>query len=180
MSKGTTSYRIKDENALYFLTLTTVNWIDVFTRKTYRDIVVDSLAHCQKEKGLELYCWVIMSNHLHLIARAKEGYKLSAVLRDMKKFTSKEILKTIQTEPESREKWLLLEMLSAGKANSKKQTYQLWRNDNHPIELTSNAVIDQKVEYIHNNPVKAGIVVNPEDYVYSSASECDLLEVLEL
>jgi len=85
MSKGTTSYRIKDEEALYYLTFATVGWIDVFTRKRYKDIIVDSLKYCQENKGLELYCWVLMSNHIHIIAKAKEGYQMSAILRDFKR-----------------------------------------------------------------------------------------------
>ncbi len=169
MGKGTTSYRIKDENELYFLTFSTVEWIDVFTNKKYRDIVVDSLSYCQKEKGLQLYSWCIMSNHIHLVARAKEGFKLSSILRDMKKHTSKQILKTIQEEPESRRDWLLSVMQLSAMKNSKNQSYQLWRNDNHPIVLYSGKVIEQKVNYIHNNPVVSGIVANPEDYIYSSA-----------
>ncbi|NQY29049.1 MAG: transposase [Flavobacteriaceae bacterium] len=171
MSKGTSSYRIKDENELYFLTFSTVEWIDVFTSKKYRDVVVDSLAYCQKEKGLQLYSWCIMSNHVHLVARAKEGYKLSGILRDMKKHTSKQIIKTIQEEPESRRNWLLLVMKSSAMKNSKIQSYQLWRNDNHPIVLYSSKIIDQKVNYIHNNPVESGIVDNAEDYLYSSARD---------
>lgn len=169
MTKGTTSYRIKDETALYFLTFSTVEWIDVFTRKRYKDIIVESLKYCQKEKGLELYSWVLMSNHMHLIVRAKEGYKLSSIIRDFKKFTSKQIIKSIQEEAESRKEWLLSIMLEAGKKNSKKQTYQLWRNDNHLIELFQNDVIHQKTTYIHNNPVAEGIVEKAEDYIYSSA-----------
>lgn len=169
MSKGTTSYRIKDETALYYLTFATVGWIDIFTRKRYKDIIVESLQYCQKEKGLELYSWVLMSNHIHLIVKAKEGYQLSAIIRDFKKFTSKQIIKSVQEEPESRKEWLLSIMLESGKQNSKKQTYQLWRNDNHPIELYHNEVINQKTEYIHNNPVAEGIVEKAEDYIYSSA-----------
>ncbi len=171
MSKGTTSYRIKDENALYFLTFSTVEWIDVFTRKRYKDIVVDSLKYCQKEKGLELFSWCLMSNHVHLVVRAREGNKLSGILRDMKKHTSQEILKAIQDEPESRKDWLLSIMKEAGVANSKKQHYQLWRNDNLPIELDNPTIIDQKINYIHQNPVTEGIVEQPEDYLYSSARD---------
>ena len=175
MTKGTTSYRIKNEEGLYYLTFATVEWIDVFTRKRYKDIVVESLRYCQKEKGLELFSWVLMSNHMHLIVKAKEGYKLSAIIRDFKKFTAQQIIKSIKEEPESRREWLLSEMLKAGKANSKEQTYQLWRNDNHPIELYNNEVINQKINYIHNNPVEEGIVVKAEDYLYSSAN--DLLNI---
>lgn len=92
MTKGTTSYRIKNEEGLYYLTFATVEWIDVFTRKRYKDIVVESLRYCQKEKGLALYSWVLMSNHMHLIVKAKEGYKLSAIIRDFKKFTAQQII----------------------------------------------------------------------------------------
>lgn len=169
MTKGTTSYRIKDEQALYFLTWSTVNWIDVFTDRRCRDIVVDSLKYCQREKGLELYCWCLMSNHIHLIAKAKDGYLLSHIIRDLKKHCTKQIIKTIMQEPESRKSWLLREMFLAGQNNSKKQYYQLWRNDNHPIELTHPATMDQKTDYIHLNPVVNGLVERPEHYVYSSA-----------
>lgn len=176
MTKGTTSYRIKNEEGLYYLTFATVEWIDVFTRKRYKDIVVESLRYCQKEKGLELFSWVLMSNHMHLIVRAKEGYKLSAIIRDFKNFTAQQIIKSIKEEPESRREWLLSEMLKAGKANSKEQTYQLWRNDNHPIELYNNEVINQKINYIHNNPVEEGIVVKAEDYLYSSTNDLLAME----
>lgn len=171
MTKGTTSYRIKNEEGLYYLTFATVEWIDVFTRKRYKDIVVESLRYCPKEKGLALYSWVLMSNHMHLIVKAKEGYKLSAIIRDFKKFTAQQIIKSIKEEPESRREWLLSEMLKAGKANSKEQTYQLWRNDNHPIELYNNEVINQKINYIHKNPVEEGIVIKAEDYLYSSTND---------
>lgn len=169
MTKGFTSYRIGDQNALHYLTFATVNWIDVFTGKKYRDVLIDSLAYCRKEKGLELYGYVIMSNHVHLIARAKEGFSLSNILRDFKKHTSKQIIKLIQEEPESRKEWLLQIMAEHGAKNDKNKTYQLWRNDNHPIELHTNAVIKQKLDYIHNNPVESGIVEKPEEYLYSSA-----------
>lgn len=169
MSKGFTSYRIGKQNALHFLTFATANWIDVFTGKKYRDILTQSLTYCRKEKGLELYGYVIMSNHVHLIARAKEGFTLSGILRDFKKYTSKQIIKLIQEESESRREWLLQVIAEHGRNNDKNKTYQLWRNDNHPIELHSSTVIKQKLDYIHNNPVEAGIVQKPEDYLYSSA-----------
>lgn len=167
MSKGTTSYRIKDETALYFLTFSTIGWVDIFTRKRYKDIVVESLRYCQKEKGLKIYSWVLMSNHIHLIVKAAENYQLSAIIRDFKRHTSKMIVLSIENEPESRSEWLLPLLQKAGK--EKGQNHQLWRNDNHPIELYSNDVINQKTDYIHNNPVVNGIVLNAEDFVYSSA-----------
>ena len=99
-------YTIKDQEKPHFITCTVVDWIDIFTRKVYKDIVVSSLDYCLKEKGMILYGYVIMSNHIHLIVQSKEG-KLSDLIRDFKKFTSKNILEAIQTDPESRRQWML-------------------------------------------------------------------------
>ncbi len=82
-----TGYIIRNQDRPHFITCTVINWIDVFTRKTYCDIVIDSLAYCIKEKGLILYGYVIMSNHIHLIVQSSKG-KLSELIRDFKKFTS--------------------------------------------------------------------------------------------
>jgi REP element-mobilizing transposase RayT len=169
MGKTTTSYRIKNPEGLYYLTFSTVGWVDIFTRKVYRDIIIDSMQYCIKEKVLRLFSYVIMSNHIHMICAAKEGIKLSDIIRDLKKYTSKQIIKAILDEPESRREWMLVIFSKAGSSNPNNKTYQVWRQDNHPIELYTNEVIDQKMEYIHMNPVRAGIVQNPEDYLYSSA-----------
>ncbi len=153
----------------YFLTLTVVDWVDIFTRPIYKHIIVDSLNYCQKNKGLIIFSWCLMSNHLHLIAGAKEGFKLSDILRDFKKFTNKEIIRTIQNTNESRRKWLLNRFEFAGKFNTKIKEYKFWQDGNESKEIHSTAFLEQKLEYIHQNPVKAEIVSNPEDYLYSSA-----------
>jgi len=93
MSEG---YKIRNQSAIHFITFASVEWIDVFTRHIYADIVVDSLRYCQKEKGLVIYAWCIMSNHVHLIVRA-ENNKLSEVLRDLKKYTAKQIIAAIES-----------------------------------------------------------------------------------
>lgn len=69
-------YKIADQNALYFVTFTVVNWIDVFTRRTYKIEVVNSLNYCIQQKGLKVYAWCLMSNHIHLIVSATEGFRL--------------------------------------------------------------------------------------------------------
>lgn len=94
---------------VYFLTLTVVDWVDIFTRPVYKHILIDSIKYCQTAKGLEIYAWCIMSNHVHMIAGVKEDgeYSLSDILRDLKKFTNKKILKEIETGTESRKKWML-------------------------------------------------------------------------
>jgi putative transposase len=178
-TKGTTSYHIGNQNALHYITFATVEWIDIFTRRKYKDIIVESLQYCRNQKGIELYGYVIMTNHIHLICRAKEGFELSDILRDFKRHTAKYILAELQeNSQESRREWILGILQSVGKQNQKNKTYQFWRQDNHPIELFKAETIKQKLEYIHNNPVEEGIVQNPEDYLYSSARNYAGLEAL--
>ena len=112
-----------------------------------------------------------MSNHLHLIVSAKNN-DLSDVLRDFKKFTSKQIIAAIENiRHESRRDWMLNIFRVQGEKNSRNKTYQFWLQDNQPQELYSPAFIFQKINYIHNNPVEAGIVEKPEHYLYSSAKD---------
>lgn len=101
-------HKIVNQNHIHFITPTIVGWVDVFTKKIYRDIVIDSLIYCQQVKGLNIHAYVIMSNHLHLVISASEGYELSNIIRDFKKHTSKQIIKTIlETAEESRSEWML-------------------------------------------------------------------------
>lgn len=168
-TKGITSYRIGDQNALYYITIATVGWVDIFTRRRNKEILIESLQYCQKNKGLELYGFCIMINHIHMICRAREGFQLSDILRDFKRHTAKHLFNSITGETESRREWILAILENAGSKNKKNKKYQVWRQDNHPIELYTNEVIDQKLDYIHNNPVEEGFVVHPEDYLFSSA-----------
>jgi REP element-mobilizing transposase RayT len=123
-----------------------------------------------------------MSNHIHLIAGSTEGFHLSNILRDFKKFTSKEIIRAIRENPsESRKEWMLNRFEFAGKYNKKIKNFKFWQDGNEAKEIHTNSFFDQKLDYIHNNPVKAEIVARPEDYLYSSAGdysdEKGLLEV---
>lgn len=154
---------------IYFLTMTVVGWIDVFTRPIYKEIVIDSIKYCQKEKGLVVHAWVIMSNHIHLIASAEDGFHLSNILRDFKKFTSKKIVEQVKTSEESRRSWILRQFEFAGRFNAKIKEYKFWQDGNEAKELITNKFTDQKLDYLHNNPVEAGFVRVPEDYLYSSA-----------
>lgn len=183
---GEGGYKIRNQAAIHFITFAVVEWVDVFARKDYRDIVLESIRFCQLEKGMLLHSWCIMSNHLHLIISAKNE-DLSDVLRDFKKFTSKQIISAIEAnKQESRREWMLRIFKEAGEKNSRNSEYQFWRQDNQPIELYSAAFIFQKMNYIHNNAVEAGIVEKAEDYLYSSARDykltkkCGLLDVVFL
>ena len=161
-------YIISDQNAMYFLTFTIVGWIDVFTRKEYKLEIVDSLNYCISEKGLKVYAWCIMSNHVHLIANARKGYRLSDIIRDFKKYTAKSILKKIELEPESRREWMLNQFQFAGRKLNRIKKYKFWKDDNHAIELDS-LMMEERLTYLHNNPVETMIVEEAEHYVFSSA-----------
>ena len=161
-------YRIWEQQSFNYLTLTTVGWIDIFSRQRYRDIVIDSLKYCREHKGLHVVGWVIMTNHIHLIVFT-ESLDLSDVLRDFKKFTAHKILESIRQEPESRREWLLHMFAYFASVNKNNRNFQLWQQDNHPIALWSLRVIWQKLDYIHLNPVRAGIVSDATHYIYSSA-----------
>jgi REP element-mobilizing transposase RayT len=163
-----TGYQIIDQSAPHYLTIQVVFWIDLFTRQIYRDLIIESIRYCQKEKGLEIYAWVIMSNHIHLLARSNTN-DLSGTLRDLKKHTSKEIVNTIMSVTESRKEWMLRLFKHAAGRQNKTGMYQVWTHENHAVEVYGNKFIQSKVEYIHHNPVRAGIVESPEQYIYSSA-----------
>jgi putative transposase len=165
------NYKILDQHGLNFVTLTVVDWMDVFIRKSYRDIIIESLRYCQREKGLVVCAYVIMSSHVHLIIEARGCIPLSDILRDFKKFTASTILKEIEYGGyESRKEWLLQRFAYRARVVPGNRTYQFWQSDNHPIMLYTMPVIAQKIGYIHNNPVVEGWVEQPEEYLYSSAS----------
>ncbi len=161
-------YRVYDQLGLYFITTTVVGWIDVFTRKELAAVIIESLKYCQKEKGLIIYAWCLMPNHLHMIVSAKEGFRLSDIIRDFKKFTSKRIISTIKIINESRT-WMLDKFQFAARTDFKSDQYKFWQTGFHPISLESAKFIDQKLNYIHQNPVQAGLITQEEFYTYSSA-----------
>ena len=162
-------YKFLDKQQAYFVSFATVRWIDVFTRSNYSDRIVESIKYCQVEKGLMVYAWCIMPSHVHLVIGTKDQ-PMQNILRDMKSFTSRKIKEEIKNHPkESRREWLLWMFEQAGKANRNNKEWQLWQQHNHPIELSSNKIIDQKLEYLHYNPVVAGYVESPEHWMYSSA-----------
>jgi putative transposase len=164
-------YFISDQNGVYFVTFTVVDWLDVFIRESYKQIVVRDLNYCIQNKGLEVFCWCLMTSHLHLIVRAKQGSKLSDIIRDFKKHVAKAVIEKIKTEPESRREYLLTHFINAGKADARITTYKFWKEDNHAINLPPEIpdMFQQKMDYIHLNPVKEGIVANAHEYLYSSA-----------
>lgn len=161
------SYQIRDQTALYFLTFQVINWVDVFTRPRYKDIIVDSLNYSVQNKNLKIYAWVIMSNHVHILAAT--DYNLSDIVRDLKSYTSKSIINSIIEFPESRRDWMLFQFSLRGKMNKRNSNYQFWAQENHAVQITDATMLNQRINYIHENPVRAGLVISSIYYPYSSA-----------
>lgn len=158
-----------NNEGMYFVSFATINWIDVFVRQEYFTILIDSFNYCIANKGLVLYAYCIMPSHIHMIFRDSNGNP-SKLLKELKTYTSKRLRKEIYDNPlESRKKWILDMMLEAGEKRSNVKNYQFWQQHNQPIELYSNHVIEQKIDYVHNNPVESGFVIEPHEWKYSSA-----------
>ncbi len=165
------AYKIHDKLKLYFVTTTVVEWIDIFDKKVYKDIIVDSLNYCIDNKGLEVYSWVIMSNHIHLII-GSEQINLSDILRDFKRFTSIKIIQQLKNSTQdNRREWILPILRSNGLKNPANSNNQMWQQLYFAKEIFTMDFLLQKLNYIHMNPVRAGIVDEPEHYKYSSAGD---------
>lgn len=165
------NYKFKDPEGLYFVSFSTVFWIDAFVRLHYFDCLVKNLNFCFEHKGMEIYAWCIMPSHVHLIFKSTIQ-KPEELIRDFKSLTSKRMIALIKENPqESRQEWLLNSFKKAGQANGNNINNQFWQQHNKPIELWSAAVIDQKIDYTHNNPVVSGFVENDYEYLHSSARD---------
>ncbi|MDN4165352.1 transposase [Cytophagales bacterium LB-30] len=161
-------YKFVDGEGIYHVTLTIVHWIDLFTRKEYVFDVLESLRFCQANKGLKIHAWVIMPSHLHMIVSSRD-VPLSDIMRDFKKYTNKKIIESIQSTNESRKKWLLNAFSKAALPLKRINGFKVWMDGNHPILLDNNFMMEQRVNYIHNNPVEAGMVMESYHYTFSSA-----------
>ncbi|MCB0758536.1 MAG: transposase [Flavobacteriales bacterium] len=157
------------DGALYFVTITVVGWVDVFTRKELAEEMIKQFAWSQKNKGLKLFAYVIMPSHIHFVAYRDEGL-MSDLLPDLKSYSAKCLLKLVEDLPnESRRDWLLHMFEFHAKYQPQNEKYMFWQKTSHPTELWSDHVIDQKIRYIHMNPVVSNIVTDPEHYWMSSA-----------
>jgi putative transposase len=162
-------YKFHNPEAAYFVSFATVYWIDVFVRQEYFNVLEESISYCRLEKGMEVFAYCFMPSHVHLIFRSTVGNP-SGLIRDIKGYTSRKLIRTIMENPqESRKEWMLELFKRAGAGKSNVQQYQFWQQHNKPVELWSDGVIQQKINYIHNNPVEAGFVTDPIDWKYSSA-----------
>jgi REP element-mobilizing transposase RayT len=168
---------IKD-NKSYYLTMTVGHWVDLFSRKAQRDLFISSLRYCIKNKGLNVYAYCVMSNHVHLIVNCNEPFVLKDTIRDLKKYTAKAAIQEMINGDESRRLWMLEIFNREGKKDPKNKTYKVWQKGNHAIELYSEKFTWIKINYIHQNPVEAGFVRYPDQWLYSSA--CNYAEKEDL
>lgn len=167
-----TAYRFTENEIPHFITMTLVEWIDLLSREKYKRIIVDNLKYCIEKKGLVIHAYVIMSNHVHLIVTANGEAKLSGIIRDFKRYTAGLLYETLKNDTEeSRRNWMLWILESHGERSSSNENIKVWIHENHPVALDTELMEEQRVQYIHENPVRAGICHAPEDYIYSSAGQ---------
>ena len=138
MSSGS---RISEQDEVHYVLFQIVKWIDIFTRQVYRDIIIDSLRYSQQNKALEVYAYAIMSNHVHLLIRCGKG-RLSDTIREIKSYTARKIIDTINTEPESRREWMLNIFGFCAKQHKRNEQYQIWTHENHAEIIYSNSFMD--------------------------------------
>jgi REP element-mobilizing transposase RayT len=156
-------YKITAGNGIYFVTSTIIEWLPVFTSKKYFDIIIESLQFCKEKKGLELYAFVILDNHFHLVI---SGPELSKVLSSLKMYTARKIILQLT---EDRKEWLLNQFAYFKKRHKTSSAHQVWQEGSHPQIIMNEQMLVQKIEYTHYNPVKRGLVDLPEHWRYSSA-----------
>jgi REP element-mobilizing transposase RayT len=156
-----------------YLTFNVVDWIDVFIRQTYKQIIVDALNYCIESKKFTVYAWCLMTNHLHMLARAHDGSGLAMIEKEFKRYTTTKILEAIDIEPDLRRSWMLQRFENCSLSLKKIEKFQLWQSCTNPAFIDFKQVykLQERVLYIHENPVRDGVVSNPEHYLYSSAAD---------
>ncbi len=168
-------YQYADPAQPHFLTCTVVEWLPVFTRQEAVQILFESWRYLQDNQGLQLYGFVILENHLHAVAQAEN------LLSTWSRFKSYTARRTIDLLKEHRAKALLQRMQLTSKASRNDREYQFWQEGSHPQVIEETTMLRQKLDYIHQNPVKRGYVDKPEHWRWSSArnyhGEVGLVEV---
>jgi len=163
--KMRSAYKVYENEPPYFTTSTINQWIPVFTNGKYMDILIKSLRYCHDHKNLSIYAYVILDNHFHLVCQAPE---LSKTLQSLNRHTAKEIIAQLKLDNKT---WILNLFKYYKKKHKKESEHQVWQEGFHPQQIQHNEMLLQKIEYIHYNPVKRGIIEKPEHWVYSSARD---------
>jgi putative transposase len=154
-------YKVLDDG-LYFITSSIVKWIHIFSEEKYCKLIIDDLIFRKNHHKLQLYGYVIMPNHIHLIISSKN---IPGVMRSFKSFTAKKIIELLIKD----KKFKILDILKLNKRIDKTDSeFQVWQEGYHPIQILTEREFDQILEYIHFNPVSKELVENQEDWKYSS------------
>ena len=159
-----TRYRfLPDDSGPYFLTATTNNWLPLFSNPDIAGILIDSLKFLISHQRIKLFAYVIMENHLHMVA---SGENLSKEIGNFKTYTARQSIDYYQR---NQLKWILCQLALEKLNSSVKREYQFWQEGSHPQRIVDEKMLQQKVDYIHNNPVHRGYVDVAEHWRYSSA-----------
>jgi REP element-mobilizing transposase RayT len=160
-------------DACYFLTLNTVNKIDLFVRPAYKQVIADALNHFVRAQGLNLYAWCLMSSHLHLVLRTKDAAAPAFFERDFKKYTTPALLKTIEMEMDLRRDWMLQRFEEYSRSLRRLEKFNLWQNCSSPLRIDQEQprLLMDRIIHVHENPVREAIVDQPEAYLFSSARD---------
>jgi putative transposase len=159
-------YRILEHDFAHFISGTIVAWLPIFTTAERCDTLVQAFKYCRQHKALKVYAWVILDTHFHAILAAPD---LARVLADLKRHTARRVIELLEKE---RCTWLLRELHHQRAPHKTGSQYQLWQEGSHPQAIMGDTMMLQKLEYVHNNPVKRGLVASQEHWRYSSAHEC--------
>jgi REP element-mobilizing transposase RayT len=163
------SYRIfKENNYAYFVTWTIVDWLPLFAEPLYRQNALDALNYLRTNKHTQLNAFVVMPSHLHAILWPDDGINLSDVTRDFKRFTSRKISKEAQQQGSIKYLSVFEKSRLANRAQDVSQ-FQVWQEGSHPEAIFTEEFAKQKMDYIHLNPVRAGLVETAEEWPHSSA-----------
>ena len=162
---GRTRYKIYDKEAAHFLTATVVNWISLFSNPDHAQTILDALRYLVEQERWPLYAYVVMEHHIHWIASAPD---LVREVRNFKSFTARAIIDALQ---ERNAQWTLRQLAHHRSTQRKKQRYQVWQEGSQPKQIQGEAMLRQKIEYIHQNPIRRGYVDDPLHWRYSSARD---------
>ena len=162
-------YKIHNIDGAYFVTFTIVEWIKVLEDDSYKRLITDNISFYQKNKGLIVYGYCIMPNHVHMIIQAGDRFTVSEILRDLKKFTSRAIVRKLEEEKPEGYLTILNQFIEAGKPLKRIKSHKVWQDGNMAKLAYSNKFLMEKLSYIHNNPVEYGLCHSPWDYEFSSA-----------
>ena len=160
---GRSRYKIYEKNAPHFQTCTINEWKPLFTRPATTQIILDSFSYRQQHENFKLYAYVILENHLHCIIQTDN---LNKAMSSFKSYTAKLLIDCLKQNNASK---LLKKLAFHKRLHKVDRQYQVWEEGNHPQLIYDETMLLQKIEYIHNNPVKRGYVDKPTDWRYSSA-----------